>query len=89
MNDNPLIIIELSSHTDSRASAKYNEQLSDKRAKSSAAYIVSKGISESRITGKGYGEYQLINNCADGMKCSEKEHQQNRRTEFKAVGFIE
>jgi outer membrane protein OmpA-like peptidoglycan-associated protein len=89
LNENPEIIIELSSHTDSRASAKYNEVLSDKRAKSSAAYIVSKGISESRITGKGYGEYQLINNCADGVKCSEKEHQQNRRTEFKVVGFVE
>lgn len=88
MNDNPEIVIELSSHTDSRASAKYNEQLSDKRAKSSAEYIVSKGISASRITGKGYGEYMLINKCADGVKCSEKDHQQNRRTEFKVVGFI-
>ncbi len=88
MNDNPEIVIELSSHTDSRASAKYNEQLSDKRAKSSAEYIVNKGISTSRITGKGYGEYMLINKCADGVKCSEKDHQQNRRTEFKVVGFI-
>lgn len=88
MNDNPEIVIELSSHTDSRASAKYNEQLSDKRAKSSAEYIVSKGISASRITGKGYGEYMLINRCSDGVKCSEKEHQQNRRTEFKVVGFV-
>ncbi len=89
LNDNPDIVIELSSHTDSRASAKYNETLSDKRAKSSATYIISKGIAESRITGKGYGEYLLINKCADGVKCSEKDHQQNRRTEFKVVGFIE
>lgn len=88
LNENPEIIIELSSHTDSRASAKYNEVLSDKRAKSSAAYIISKGISASRISGRGYGEYQLINQCADGVKCSEKEHQQNRRTEFKVVGFV-
>ncbi len=89
MNDNPEIVIELSSHTDSRASAKYNEQLSDKRAKSSAEYIVTKGINANRITGRGYGEYVLINKCADGVKCSEKDHQQNRRTEFKVVGFIE
>ncbi len=89
LNDNPEIVIELSSHTDSRASSKYNETLSDKRAKSSAAYIISKGIAESRITGKGYGEYMLINKCADGVKCTEKEHQQNRRTEFKVVGFVE
>lgn len=88
MNDNPEIVIELSSHTDSRASAKYNEQLSDKRAKSSAEYIVSKGISADRITGKGYGEYMLINSCSDGVKCSEKDHQQNRRTEFKVIGFM-
>lgn len=88
MDDNPEIVIELSSHTDSRASAKYNEQLSDKRAKSSAEYIISKGISTQRITGKGYGEYLLINRCADGVKCSEKDHQQNRRTEFKVVGFL-
>jgi tetratricopeptide (TPR) repeat protein len=89
LNDNPEIVIELSSHTDSRASSKYNETLSDKRAKSSAAYIISKGISESRIMGKGYGEYLLINKCSDGVKCSELEHQQNRRTEFKVLGFIE
>ena len=88
MNDNPEIIIELSSHTDSRASAKYNEQLSDKRAKSSAEYIVSKGINPLRISGKGYGEYMLINKCADGIPCSEKDHQQNRRTEFKVIGFL-
>lgn len=88
LNDNPEIVIELSSHTDSRGSSISNEVLSDKRAKSSAAYIVSKGISESRITGKGYGEYKLINRCSDGVKCSEKEHQQNRRTEFKVTGFV-
>ncbi len=87
MNDNPGIIIELSSHTDSRGSASSNELLSDRRAKSSAAYIVSKGIDSSRITGKGYGEYRLVNSCADGIKCSEKAHQENRRTEFTVIGL--
>ena len=45
-------------------------------------YIVSKGIDASRLTFTGYGETQLVNDCADGKKCSEDEHQKNRRTEF-------
>ena len=83
MEENPVIEIELGSHTDSRGSAASNERLSDKRAKASADYIVSRGIEKNRIVGKGYGESQLINRCADGIKCTEKEHQLNRRTEFK------
>jgi outer membrane protein OmpA-like peptidoglycan-associated protein/tetratricopeptide (TPR) repeat protein len=86
LKDNPTIVIELSSHTDSRASDAYNMTLSDKRAKSAVKYIIEKGgIAASRITGKGYGESMLINRCANGVKCSEKEHQENRRTEFKVI----
>lgn len=85
MKENPTLQIELGAHTDSRGSAVSNEKLSDKRAKASAAYIISQGIDASRITGKGYGESQLINECADGVKCSEEQHQNNRRTEFKVV----
>ncbi|MCU0442401.1 MAG: OmpA family protein [Bacteroidia bacterium] len=93
MQDNPDIVIELSSHTDCRSSYQYNLKLSDNRAKSSAAYIVSKGISENRITGKGYGESMLVNDCGcENGKitrvCSEDEHQANRRTEFKVTGFL-
>lgn len=87
MNENPEIIIELSSHTDSRGSDKYNLALSDRRAKSSASYIVSKGISRSRIYGVGKGEKELINECINGVVCTEELHQKNRRTEFKIVGF--
>jgi outer membrane protein OmpA-like peptidoglycan-associated protein len=62
--------------------------LSDKRAKSAAKYIVEKGgIDNTRITGKGYGESMLINRCSDGMKCTEAEHQENRRTEFKVTSY--
>lgn len=86
--ENPDIIIELSSHTDARGSDASNMKLSDNRAKSSAAYIVSKGIDTKRITGKGYGESKLVNRCGNNIKCSEKEHQQNRRTEFQVVGFL-
>jgi outer membrane protein OmpA-like peptidoglycan-associated protein len=82
MKENPTMKIEVRSHTDSRGSAKSNLKLSDNRAKSTAAWIINQGITEDRITGKGYGESQLINKCADGIKCTEEEHQQNRRSEF-------
>ena len=76
------ISVELGSHTDSRGSFKYNERLSQKRAESAVAYIVNKGIDPKRITAKGYGESKLKNKCADGVPCTEEEHQQNRRTEI-------
>lgn len=87
MNKYPEIIIEGSSHTDSRGTFKYNKDLSSRRAASTVAYIISKGISSNRIYSKGYGELQLINGCADGVKCSENEHQFNRRTEFEIVNY--
>ena len=89
MNQYPNMIVELGSHTDCRASIKYNETLSDKRAKASAAYIKAKITNPSRIYGKGYGESRLINDCGcEGnikSTCSEEEHQLNRRTEFKVI----
>lgn len=78
----PEIIIECGSHTDSRASHDFNKKLSEQRAINSVDYIVSKGISPNRISGKGYGETKLKNECANGVKCSEASHQLNRRTEF-------
>lgn len=86
MTENPKINIELGSHTDSRGTKPYNNWLSQKRAESAVAYIISKGIDQSRITAKGYGETELINECADGIKCSDESHQMNRRTEFKITG---
>lgn len=87
MNENPGMYVELGSHTDCRGSMKYNERLSDRRAKASAKYIASKITTPERIYGKGYGESQLINHCAcEGRvksKCSDEEHQANRRTEFR------
>ena len=85
LQNNPSLVIELSAHTDSRGSAEANLALSDRRAKAAAAYIVSQGIHASRIIGKGYGEYKLVNRCADGVHCTEEEHQQNRRTEFAVI----
>jgi outer membrane protein OmpA-like peptidoglycan-associated protein len=82
MDKYPNLIVECGSHTDARATSKYNNWLSDRRAKRTVDYIISKGINPNRISGKGYGETQLTNRCADGVKCSEYEHQQNRRIEF-------
>jgi len=78
----PEMIIESGSHTDSRGIEGYNIWLSDRRAKSTVDYIIGQGIDPSRITGKGYGESQLINECSDGVDCTEAQHAMNRRTEF-------
>ncbi len=82
LKDNPEISIELSSHTDSRGSDPYNQKLSQRRAESAVAYIVSKGIDAERIAARGYGEERLVNRCSNGVNCSKDEHQVNRRTEF-------
>jgi outer membrane protein OmpA-like peptidoglycan-associated protein/tetratricopeptide (TPR) repeat protein len=82
LNDNPTMRIELSSHTDSRGGDAYNLKLSDARAQSAVKYIISRGIDASRLVAKGYGETKLLNKCANNVKCSEEEHQFNRRTEF-------
>ena len=79
----PKIIIEGGSHTDSRAPKNYNQALSARRAKSTVAYIINKGgINPNRISARGYGETQPVNRCLDNVRCSEFEHQLNRRTEF-------
>ncbi len=89
MKDNPTIIVELGSHTDSRGTTVYNQKLSQRRAESAVKYIISKGINENRIQAKGYGESRLLNKCKDGVPCTEEEHQLNRRTEFTVTGFTD
>ncbi len=84
LQDNPTVKIELSSHTDCRGKDAYNMSLSEKRAKSAVEYIISKGIPKANITSKGYGESLPSEKCAC-EKCSEDEHQRNRRTEFKVL----
>ncbi len=82
MKEYPNSIIELSSHTDCRNTHKYNMELSQKRAQSATDYIVEKGgIEVRRIYARGYGETMLVNECADGVECTEEQHQSNRRTE--------
>ncbi|UWY27796.1 OmpA family protein [Flavobacterium sp. TR2] len=82
MNDYPTMKLDIRSHTDSRASNQYNEALSDRRAKSTIQWLVKNGIAPNRLTGRGYGETELVNKCSDGVPCTEEEHQANRRSEF-------
>jgi outer membrane protein OmpA-like peptidoglycan-associated protein len=86
MNEYPTMVVELGSHTDCRSSMASNMKLSDNRAKASAEYIKKRISNPERIYGKGYGETKLLNGCAcEGAvksKCSEADHQMNRRTEF-------
>ena len=83
MNKYPEMVIAVGAHTDSRATDAYNLTLSEARAQSTVQYIISKGISGKRISGKGYGESQPKVSCGD--TCSEAEHQLNRRSEFTIV----
>jgi outer membrane protein OmpA-like peptidoglycan-associated protein len=85
MKENPELKAELGSHTDCRGTDAYNMKLSQKRSDSAVKYIISKGISSDRIISKGYGETQLVNNCDDGVPCTEEQHRMNRRTEFKIL----
>nr|WP_321234316.1 OmpA family protein [uncultured Psychroserpens sp.] len=83
MRAHPTMVIKIESHTDSRGRDKYNEKLSDRRAKSTMEYIISRGIASERIESAiGYGESQLLNKCSNGVKCTEEEHQLNRRSYF-------
>lgn len=85
MRKYPSLIIEIRSHTDSRGSSEQNKLLSAQRAKAVANLLAASGISGRRITTSGLGESQLVNNCTDGVICTDAEHQRNRRTEFRVV----
>jgi outer membrane protein OmpA-like peptidoglycan-associated protein len=92
LEDNPEIKIELSSHTDSRQTAAYNDELSKRRAQSAVNYIVSKGIEQGRLVARGYGESQLLIsddeiNKLPTEEAKEQAHQRNRRTEFKVTEY--
>lgn len=76
-------VVEVGSHTDSRGSTASNQSLSERRSKSVVEYLNQKGIETSRMIGVGYGESRLLNDCEDGVDCSESKHAKNRRTEFK------
>ena len=83
MKSNPSLVILAKAHTDNRGSDAYNLALSDRRARSTVQYVISKGIDRSRITGKGFGETEPKSDCGEG--CTEEQHAQNRRSEFLIV----
>ena len=85
LTEYPTLKIELSSHTDSRGKSLYNLHLSQKRAESAVRYLIAKGIAAERLTAKGYGDTRLLNRCSKGVKCTDAQHQLNRRTEFKVI----
>ncbi len=88
----PSMEIELGSHTDCRGTDGYNENLSQRRAESAVKYIISRGVAKSRIKAQGYGEQRLVNACACKIrdnKCTDQEHQDNRRTEILITQFNE
>ncbi len=87
LENSPSLAIEVSAHTDSRGTDKYNQWLSEKRAKRTVEYIISKGISEERIKYDAFGETQLTNECTDGINCPEKKHSENRRSAFEILNF--
>jgi peptidoglycan-associated lipoprotein len=89
LQNNPHLQFEIASHSDSRGDDEYNLQLSQKRAESLAAYLTEKGVLAKQLKAVGYGEKFLINHCANGIKCSTREHLQNRRTEYMVIGFLE
>jgi outer membrane protein OmpA-like peptidoglycan-associated protein len=82
LEEYPNMKIDIRSYTDSRGSSKYNEALSERRAKSTQNWLIKNGVSPDRLTSKGYGESKLVNKCSDGVICTDEEHLQNRRSEF-------
>jgi outer membrane protein OmpA-like peptidoglycan-associated protein len=82
MNKFPNMIIEFGAHTDARGGDAYNLKLSQDRAVETVNYLISIGADAERISGKGFGETELVNKCANNVNCTDLEHEQNRRTEF-------
>ena len=88
LNENADLIIEIGSHTDARGRDSYNNRLSQRRASAVVEYLVERGIPRNRLVPRGYGESVPVNGCANNIPCDEREHQMNRRTEFKVIGCL-
>ncbi len=87
MKEHPKMVIELGAHSDAQGSDKINNWFSDRRAKRTTDYMIGKGIASNRITGKGYGATQLVNDCIRNAECSEAQHAKNRRTDFVIINM--
>jgi len=82
MIEYPELLIDIRSHTDSRADDTYNIELSQKRVQVTKEYLINKGVNKERISGRGYGETELANQCRNNVPCAEAAHAKNRRSEF-------
>ncbi|MDM9632564.1 OmpA family protein [Robiginitalea aurantiaca] len=82
MEKNSALSFSLSAHTDSRGPAAYNQLLSQRRADRTKEFLVGQGVRSDRILTSAHGETQLLNSCADGVRCTEEEHAINRRVEI-------
>ena len=87
LKDNPTLLIEIGSHTDSNGKDAFNQKLSERRAKSVVDYLVTNGVDKLSLISKGYGETKLVNGCKNGVECSDRKHAKNRRTELKVIGY--
>ncbi len=85
MEEYPDMVIELSSHTDSQGGARYNLDLSQRRADSARKWLIERGIDDNRVKPVGYGERVILNKCKNNVPCTDDEHRFNRRTEFKII----
>lgn len=85
LQQNPTVKVEISSHTDSKGGNAENLLLSQRRAETIVEWLVEKGIRKEQLLARGYGETQLVNGCSDGLRCTEEQHQQNRRTEIRII----
>ncbi len=87
MKEHPKMVIELGAHSDAQGSDKINNWFSDRRAKRTTDYMIGKGIASNRITSKGYGATQLVNDCIRDAECTEIQHAKNRRTDFVIINM--
>ncbi len=85
LNANPNIIMKVSAHTDSRGTAEYNRDLSERRAASVINYLHNNMKNPSQVYGKGYGDSKVVNHCLNGVECTDEEHRVNRRAEFEII----
>lgn len=85
LNTNPGIRVQIGSYCDSRGNDAYNLNLSQRRAESVVNFLVENGIDKNRLTSRGFGETKLVNGCEDGVKCTDEQHQKNRRTDFQIL----
>jgi outer membrane protein OmpA-like peptidoglycan-associated protein len=84
---NPQLRVQLSSYTDARGQREYNQRLSQRRAQSAKTYLVNRGVSDFRVVASGRGENNIRNHCANGVSCSDVEHEYNRRTEVEILDY--